>query len=234
MPSLAAKGSAAPAGVMPRAQDGTNQGFCGAQGQQAGPSQGTCDRLRAWICSCSSRGSVLPGLSWPGHGRWGRWSELSQVSSQTPAMPNHPVFESGRKRCPHFPSICTCSKGGSLICVQRGSTSAGQLWSQGLSWMANKGQAGCPSLHRWGHLANMGRQLTCTLFCFCSLYLTQAFIFRDIRRREIAKLLVRSLSLMTHQVLQSQNRLLVLERYKTCQFYGYCTKHCIYACKGTF
>lgn len=31
----------------------------------------------------------------------------------------------------------------------------------------------------------------------------------------MAKLLVRSVSLMTHQALQSQNRLLVCERYKT-------------------
>lgn len=47
-----------------------------------------------------------------------------------------------------------------------------------------------------------------------SLFFLFFFLF-TIRAREMAKLLVRSVSLMTHQALQSQNRLLVCERYKT-------------------
>lgn len=139
-------------------------------------SQGTCDRHDGWICSSSSRGSVFPRVSWP---RWGGWAggmssarchhkhQLCQITQCLSLWAN---------RYPHFPSTCTCRKGGSLICVQRGSTSDEQLWSQDLSWMAKEGQVGCPSLTP----AKMGRQWTYTLFCFCSLYLTQAFIFRDI------------------------------------------------------
>lgn len=181
----------------------------GTRAQRAGPgkgmSPGTCDGHSSWIYSSHSRSSAsVPRRAVAG--TW--WTELSQVPSQLPATTDHavskPVYEQKGTLISHphglvgregsIPWWATLEPVPSLV-------------------MAKKEQARYPS---W-HTAGIGRQWTCTLFCFLQhvSYPSLFFLAISVRTREMAKLLVRSVSLMTHQALQSQNRLLVLERYKT-------------------
>lgn len=84
----------------------------GTRAQQAGPrqgtSQGTCARCSALVCSSSSRGLVLPGMSWLRSGGW-----AGGVSSAR-CHHGHQITQClsiWAKRYPHFPSTCTCRKG---------------------------------------------------------------------------------------------------------------------------
>lgn len=173
LPSSAAKGSSAPAVGVSRAQNGTNQGHKGP----AGRSQAGDEPRNLWQAWCldlqlqrlSVTRNVMAKTWWVG-----RWSELSQVSSQTPATPDQPLSEFMNKKIPSFPlhMYLQGRRKPNLCTVGLHLRSA----ALDLSWMTKKGQAGCPSLY----IAKMRRQWTWTLFCFCSLCLTQAFIFRDL------------------------------------------------------
>lgn len=195
-------------------------------------SQGTCDLCKhgAWICSSTSRGLVLLGVSWPRHGGWAGGVSSARCHHGHQLCQISHCLSLWAKRYPHFPSTCTCKE-----------RRKPNLCTVGLylRWTAlepgfvldGKERAGWIS--RSAHCKDEETMNKHIVFAACIL-LKPLFLGISVRTREIAKLLVRSVSLMTHQVLQSQNRLLVLERYKTCHFYGYCTKHCIYACKRTF